>query len=76
MKTTTNKNEQLFMSFPVIADLRNKKLLITKDTIKHLNNLAYFSTSSYFEFKHMYPDFEEVIVEGLPPIPVGRKKVA
>lgn len=73
MLKATNKNEQLFMSFPVIADLRNKKLLITKDTIKHLNNLAYFSTSSYFEYKHMYPDFEEVIIDGLPPIPVGRK---
>ena len=75
MLKNVNKNKQLFMSFPVIADLCNKKLLITKDTIKHLNNLAYFSTSTYFEFKHMYPDFEEVIVEGLPPIPVGRKIV-
>ena len=43
MKKRFNKNKQLFMSFPVIADLLNKKLLITKETFKHLNELTYFS---------------------------------
>ncbi|MDY5626890.1 MAG: hypothetical protein SPF92_04725 [Clostridia bacterium] len=73
MKKRLNENKQLFMSFPVIADLRNKKLLITKETVKHLNELTYFSTITYFEYKNMYPDYEEVIIDGLPPIPVGRK---
>lgn len=73
MKKRLNENKQLFMSFPVIADLRNKKLLITKETVKHLNELTYFSTITYFEYKNMYPDYEEVIIDGLQPIPVGRK---
>ena len=73
MKKRLNENKQLFMSFPVIADLRNKKLLITKETVKHLNELTYFSTITYFEYKNMYPDYEEVIIDGLPQIPVGRK---
>ena len=74
MKTRTNKNEQLFMTIHVTADLRNKKLLVPKETAKNLHNLTCDSTEMYFKYKNMYPDYEEVIVPDIKPIPIQSLK--
>ena len=74
MKTRTNKNEQLFMTIQVTADLRNKKLLVPRETAKNLHNLTCDSTEMYFRYKNMYPDYEEVIVSDIKPIPIHSLK--
>ena len=70
MKTRTNKNEQLFITIHVTADLRNKKLLVPRETAKNLHNLTCDSTEMYFKYKNMYSDYEEVIVPDIKPIPI------
>ena len=56
MKTKSNNNKQLFVTIQVTADLRNKKLLVPKETAKNLHNLTCDSTEMYFKYKNMYPD--------------------
>ena len=74
MKTRTNKNEQLFMTIHVTADLRNKKLLVPRETAKNLHNLTCDSTEMYLKYKNMYSDYEEVIVPDIKPIPIHSLK--
>ncbi len=70
MLKTTNNNKQLFMTIHVTADIRNKKLLVPRETAKNLHNLTCDSTEMYFKYKNMYPDYEEVIVPDIKPIPL------
>lgn len=69
-----NYNKQLFITIHVTADLRNKKLLVTRETAKNLHNLTCDSTEMYFKYKNMYPDYEEVIVPDIKPIPINSIK--
>ena len=60
MLCKTNENNQLFLSFLVIADRQRKELLITQETAQHLNDICRFSTGMYFRFKKKYPNLKEV----------------
>lgn len=75
MNTQKKENNKLFLVCPVIADLRRRKLLLTKGTLKHLNNLSRYSTIIYFQYKKRYPDFEEEIIPNTEPIPLNKKYV-
>ena len=73
MLCKTNENKQLFLSFLVIADRQRKELLITQETAQHLNDICRFSTGMYFRFKKKYPNFKEVIINIITPIPIDTK---
>ena len=74
MMKKINNNKQLFMTIQVTADLHNKKLLVPRETAKNLHNLTCDSTEMYFKYKNMYPDYEEVIVPDIKPIPINSIK--
>jgi hypothetical protein len=67
------KSNKLFIACYVIADSKQKKLFLTEGTIKNLHNLACDSTTTYFEYKNRYPNYEEVIIPDIKQIPLGRK---
>lgn len=71
MKKHSNKPEELFLTCNVIANLEEKKLLLPKRTVENLHNLTCCSTKMYFQYKNKYPDFEEVIILDLKPIPLS-----
>ena len=73
MKKRMNEKKQLYITIHVTVDLRNKKLLVPKETAKNLYNLTCDSTEMYFKYKNMYPDYEEVIVSDIKPIPINFK---
>ena len=65
MKRTENK---LFMQLLIVADIHNKKLRITERVIKNLKNMGSTEATMYFHYKHLYPNYEEVIIPDLKPV--------
>lgn len=65
MKKTEN---ELFVQLLIVADIRNKKLRITERVIKNLKNIGSTEATMYFQYKHLYPDYEEVIIPDLKPV--------
>lgn len=65
MKRTEN---ELFMQLLIVADIHNKKLRITQRVIKNLKNIGSTEATMYFQYKHLYPNYEEVIIPDLKPV--------
>lgn len=65
-------NNELFAELLIVADLRNKKLRISKQVIRNLKKMGSYEAGMYFQYKNLYPDFEEVIVPAIKPIPLMR----
>ena len=65
MKKTEN---ELFVQLLIVADIRNKKLRITERVIKNLKNMGSTEATMYFQYKHLYPNYEEVIIPDLKPV--------
>ncbi len=71
MKNNKKETNQLFLVCPVTADLRKKQLRLPEETVKNLNDLGMYSTKMYFQYKKKYPDYKEVIVSDVKPLPLN-----
>lgn len=71
MKKNKKETNQLFLVCPVTADLRKNQLRLPEETIKNLNDLGRYSTKMYFQYKKKYPDYKEVIVSDVKPLPLN-----
>ena len=65
MKRTKN---ELYKQLWIVADIHNQKLCITQRVIKNLKNIGSPEATMYFQYKHRYPNYEEVIIPDLKPI--------